>query len=76
MDPAMNARMNIPAALAGLAIYFSLVVAFPGAAIAQETNPDTVCGRCDWSDDIGRPWPSHECKAGLPPVSNFGVAPL
>lgn len=71
----MNTRRNIPAALAGLAIYSLLVVAFPSTAIAQggpddpEENPDTVCGRCAWSDD--RPWPSTECRAGLPAVPNY-----
>lgn len=65
----MNARRNIPAALAGLAIYLLLVVAFPSTAIAQEVNPDTVCGRCAWSDDAE--WPSTECRAGLPAVPNF-----
>ena len=65
----MNTRRNILAALAGLAIYSLLVVAFPSAAIAQEQNPDTVCGRCTWSDD--GPWPSIECRAGMPAVPNY-----
>lgn len=65
----MITRRDIPTALAGLAIHFVLVVAFPSAAVAQETNPDTVCGRCAWSDDSR--WPSTECRAGMPAVPNF-----
>ena len=71
----MNTRRDILAALAGLAIHSLLVVAIPSAAIAQgppdnpEENPDTVCGRCAWSDDS--PWPSTECRAGMPATPNF-----
>ena len=71
----MFTRRNIPAALAGLAIQFLLVVALPDTAMAQddpedpEENPDTVCGRCAWSDDS--PWNSIECRADMPANPDF-----